>query len=302
MEHVCLSNLDASELAPIEEDVQPTEQPQEVQTVEAQPAAEEEQPDAIEIKPGEKYVPLSAVIALRKDNKDLKAQAQKVPQLEQRLSQIEPLVPFAEFVRNNPHLLQQPQPVAPAPVDPSTDPQLVTYAKRFDLYTADGKPDVERAKAIIEDHKRIADEAVAARMAPLEHQTNEQRAIANLNNVLATKDGDGNVLRQEFITQAVTSMAQGVDQRELIRMLADPKVAQVVALTALGLQAAAPRQKTTAIRQPGEPLHVETAGGKPPEYTITASGKRMAQIAKIPEKTYTEVAKAFNPNGPNTFD
>ena len=298
-----MSNLDASELAPIEEDVQQPEQPAEVQTVEAQPVADEESPDAIEIKPGEKYVPLSAVIALRKDNKDLKAQASKVPQLEQRLSQIEPLVPFAEFVRNNPHLLNQPQAQAPpAPVDPSTDPQLVTYAKRFDLYTVDGKPDVERAKAIIEDHKRIADEAVAARMAPLEHQTNEQRAIANLNSVLATKDGEGNALRQEFITQAVTSMAQGVDQRELIRMLADPKVAQVVALTALGLQAAAPRQKTTPVQTPGEPLHVETAGGKPPEYTITAAGKRMAQIAKIPEKTYTEVAKAFNPNGPNTFD
>ena len=311
------TGLDASELAPLPDDVaQPAAEPQEpqaeaVQTLEAQPADDE--PDAIEIHPGEKFVPLSAVQALRKDNKELKAQAAKVPQLEQRLQQIEPLVPFAEFVKNNPHLLQpQTAQPAPVPVPLDADPALVNYAKRFDLYTAEGKPDVERAKAIIDDHKKMAEEAAQAAVAPLQQQTNEQRAIANLNEILALKDGEGNAINADFITQAVASLVPPAktpqeaqkNQQELIKMLADKGVASVVANVALGLQARAPKQPKGAAQPPvpGAPLHVETAGGKAPQYTINASGKRMAEIAKIDPKKYEETARAFNPNGPNTFE
>lgn len=297
-----MSALDASELAPIQEETPPVEEtPPQQATTEQLP----EDPDPTEglQEAAEQVAALkNALTAARGQLRELKPQAQQVQQLQQRLSQIEPLVPFAEFVKNNPHLLQQQPPPAPAPPpDPHTDPQLVAYAKRFDLYTADGKPDVERAKAIIDDNRSIAREEAQRLMEPVQHATHEQRAIANLNGVLAIKDGSGEPLRQEFITQAVQSIAQGVDQKELIRLLADPKVAHVVGLTALGLQAAAPKpKKVEAPTAP--PLHVETAGGGSPNYQLTASGKRMAQLAKIPEKTYVETAKGFNPNGPNTFE
>lgn len=297
-------SIDASELAPIEETVE--QPPQEQPTAEAaavdpaQPPPDEPDPSEGLSEVAEQVSALKAALTqARGQLRDLKPLAQRTQQVEAELNSIKP---YAEFVKNNPHLLQPQAPPAPvAPPDPSTDPQLVSYAKRFDLYTGDGKPDVERAKAILDDNRKIAREEAQALVAPLEQQTYEQKAAANLTQVMAFKDGDGNVLQPVYIEEAVKSLAQGTDKAQLVKMLADPRVAKVIGVTALGLQAMATK-KPAAVAQPGEALHVETAGGRGPDYTMGDADKRVAKIARVSEKDWTAMNKNFNPNGPNSFE
>lgn len=237
---------------------------QESPTPEASPQSEPQaQADETEVElyehEGQKLVPLGAVVSLRKEIQALKQQAAKVPQLEQTVNEMRP---YVDFVSRHPAQPQSPQETASA--SPASDPALDTYAKRFDLYTSDGKPDVERARAIQDENRRIAREEASRLIEPVALQAYEQRAGLNVSQILSTtKDAEGRPLDQQYLGEAIAQLASGLagDRAQVYQLLSDPSVAAVLADNALGRQARATRATPAPTPPQNPPLHVERAGG-----------------------------------------
>src|SRR5688572_6928606 len=168
--------------------------------------AEDDVPEAVEVRPGEKMVPLSAVIALRRELKDLKPLAGKATQLEQTVNEMRP---YVDFLRTNQHLMQPQAPAPVAPTPPAEDPALVELARTLELYDPKtGLPDVARAGKIRDMTQATASaqaqQIVERHVAPLQATTNEQRAGANLQHVLTSyKDANGRAIDQQFVAEAV---------------------------------------------------------------------------------------------------
>lgn len=277
---------------------EPIEPPQaEIQTVVAAPAEDADIPEAIEIRPNEKYVPVGALKAVRDENKTLKAKAERADALESELNAARP---YAEFLRNNPHLMQ---PAAPAPVAPTTtgpDPELVDLAKALDLYDAAGQPDVSRAERIAKFSDKRAEKIADQRMAPVQEQTNESRAAANLQTLITTvKDGDGRAVEEQYVVAAVKSITGQVDKGTALKILADPNVVRVIGLTALGLQAASKKSPPKGPQAP--PLEVETAGGGH-DVELNDFSKKLARSTGRTEKQYAEAAKRYVPGKANSLE
>lgn len=260
-------------------------------------AQEEEDPTAGLDGAEEKLQALHhALTSARGQLRELKPLAQKAHQLEQQVNEFRP---YVEFLRNNQQLLQPQQ--ASAALSPQDDPALVDYARTLDLYTQDGKPDTSRAAKLREMTRTEAQAIAQQAIAPVQEATHEQRAAQNLQWIVGQKDADGRQLEEQYIAQTVGAIYQGMAPADAKRVLADPKVAQLIAYTALGLQAAAKPvgQRPQAPTQP--PLHVETAGGGH-EVALSDSSKRFAKMTGRTEKDWQESAKRFKPNQSNPLE
>lgn len=239
--------------------------------------------------------PIAAIVALRRELQELRPLAKKAGELK---AELDASRPFVEFVKANPQLLQPH--VQQAPPEPSkADPAVEQYARRFDLYTADGKPDIERAQAIIEENRAMAREEARKVMEPVETQTLEQRAIANLQWMENLTDANGQKLERGAIEAVVGQIMASMPRAQALKTLASPDVVQVLADTALGRQA---RTKKAPVAPPANPpLHIETAGGGSGP-VITDSSRRLARAAGISEKQFEASAKNFKPGQYNSFD
>jgi hypothetical protein len=288
-------------MADIDDDVAPPAPEEETPPVEEVPTAvvasteDPQEPDAVELKPGEPYVPVSALKALREQIKALKPQAERAGQLEQQLNQDKP---YADFLRNNPHLLKAPAPAAPAV--PAEDTVAAQYAQKFDLYTADGKPDVVRARAIMDDNRQMAREEAQTLIQPMQERTDMQAASANLQRVQTAKDANGQALEQQYIDAAIAPIIQQMSRPQALKVLADPQVAELIKFTALGYQAASKKSGAPVTPQ-NVPLHVEAAGGGS-QYAITDAERKLAKQVGRTEKDWTDGAKRYKPNSYNVLE
>lgn len=255
---------------------------------------------AITTPAGDKLVPLSALQEARGKIRDQAAQVARIPDLETEVATLRELKPFAEFVKNNPHLLQPQAPAAaPPPAPTGPDPELEQYARRFDLYTPAGIPDVERAKAIREDTAKIARTEAEKLFQPMEARGLQQQAAANLHWISQQTDAYGRPLSQDAIAEAVAPLVQGMDEPTRIKAMADPRVAQLLlshAKTAqLGRMAAPVAAPTTP------PLHTETPGGGAP-VTLSEQDRRLGARAGLNEQQLRDRAGRFNPRGSNVLE
>src|SRR3990167_7812082 len=173
---------------------------------EAEVQAEDETPPegTIEGTGGVKFVPLGAVIAERTQRKEatkqlaakdaeiaaLKPRAEEFDRVKATVSQALPLI---EKMKNRPDLMAQlDQPVRQQETPKSlSDAEAIEYAKDFDLYTPDGKPDVDRAQRIAAKHDAQADRRAQAVLAPLQEQNAQQAAAAMRLKVGTIKDPSG---------------------------------------------------------------------------------------------------------------
>lgn len=265
------------------------------------PPAEPPPADPVVEEEGEVTVPVGVAKALREEIKSLKPLAQKAQQLESELNAIKP---FATFLQQNPHLLQPHQPAPAPPPDPKTDPALIDYARTLDLYTAEGQPDVARAQKL-RDMTRADAQAIAREaLAPIAASTNEQKAAANLNQVMQTAQANGTPLEEQYLIQAVQGVTGRVERTEAVRILSDPNVVNLLAITALGLQS---MQKKGApapaapVAQPGPVLEVERPGG-PGQVQMSEDSRRLMRSAGVSEKQWTESAKKFVPGKSNVLE
>lgn len=255
---------------------------------------------AIEIPTG-KVVPLSALLETRQTVKDLKKQladlepaSAEAAQLRQYLHEAKP---YIEFLKNNPQLLT-PQAQPQRQPEPTDDIEAVDYAKEFDLYTADGKPDVTRARRIIEKQTKIALAAAQQATAPIAHQTESNKVSTVLQALSQEKDGEGNPVNPAAINAVAQDLVQKLGQAGARRFLATDESYDLVANMVWGKHAKMPRKKMPAAPE-HPPLETERAGGGSGEIVIDS---RRLHALGMTEKAYKETAKGFKPNSYNELE
>lgn len=188
----------------------------------------------------------------------LHAERERAKAASAALARIEPLVPeFTEF-------LNQKQNRNNANVERATRPSAETYADDDDLrgfalvrgyYKADGvTPDTERANQELNIMARIADRSAAKHVGPVQRDTVQSHADANYREALGRTFTDGEpIAERKYLEQVFNSVP--AEQR------ADPQVAQMLEVMALGVQELEARK---AGRRPSrrEPTFREGASGR----------------------------------------
>lgn len=290
-----------SEFDNVLESETPAAEPVAAEPAQPAPVAQDDDiPEAVEVRPGERMVPVGVIKALREELK-ARPKAEDLATLKQQLDEARP---YAEFLRNNPHLLQpqQPaQPQQPTQTAPQEDQALVELARTLELYDAQtGKPDVGRAAKIRDLTRSEAQQIAQQTIAPVQERTHEQQAANNLQQIVYTaKTADGAPLKQEYLMQAVRSITGALPKGEAMRVLADPTVAEVIKLTALGLQSINDKSAPQAPAAP--PLHIESPGGGN-EVVLSDGSRRLARMTGRSEADWQKSASRYVPGRANSLE
>lgn len=270
------------------------------------PATEEADPDGtISGAGGIKFVPLGAVKAERErrqaaekavKDKDtevagLKEKAQRYDEASQYLEQARPII---EKIKARPDILkladQPPAPVTPV-VDPAAEAEAVEYAKNFDLYTPEGKPDVPRAMRIIKFHDDRAAKQAQQAVHPILKTEAERQAQANFQHFVNQPEVNGYKIDPRLLREAFDNVGE---------VAADPRVAQVLFMNTLGRQIIAGHKPITA---PPPVVPTEALGGQvSQERPLTETSQRFMSAAGISKKSFTELREQFKPGQTNSLE
>lgn len=258
-------------------------------------------PGTIDGSGGVKFVPLDAVIAERRQRKEataklaekdaeLAALKPKADEWDKAKAHVEQALPLIEKMRNRPDLMAQldKPPAQDATPKPLTDAEAVEYAKDFDLYKADGTPDVDRAQRIAARNEALADRRAQAAVAPF-RQNDAQRASQDMKaKLLAYKDASGSTIDAAALEQAWSIVPPELSAR--------PEVAEVLYLMAKGIQSGKPGKPAP----PGPALQTESLGGGAKVESDKPS--RFAQAAGISQAEFRKTASAFKPGAVNVLE
>jgi hypothetical protein len=249
-----------------------------------QPAAEDTpaEVESVEVA-GKKYVPVGALIGERKQRQALQDRAAKADELE---AYVRDARPYVEFLKNNPDLLKPRTAPAPAaPHEPATDPRAEQLAKTLDLYTTDGKPDLARANTlqtlITQTAQAIADKAIG----PVQERNAQDQSARNFQIALTVKDADGRSPSQEALTQIWRTMPA--------HQTADPNVASILALTALGLDRVS--RKAAPAPPAHAPIVTESPGGPARRPSLSALETKIARDRGISDSKWQELTVGHVP-------
>lgn len=238
---------------------------------------------------GQKYVPVGALINERKQRQALTEKAARADQLDAEMSAARP---YVEFLKANPGLLQRQQQAQAAPQTEQVDPQLEQLAKTLDLYTPEGKPDLARATTLRQLVKAEAQEIARQTIAPMQKETYETKAARNFQAAVAMKDANG----RSPSPQALASLFKEVGAESA----ADPRIAGILALTALGLDysqsKSAPPAPITA------PLVTESQGNSPRRPSLSTLEASIARDRGITEQAWADNTKDFQRGRPQQLE
>jgi hypothetical protein len=259
----------AAEQAPAVPPEQPGEQPAEVEAVEVA---------------GQRYVPAGVLRELQEERKQRKEFQKQAAELESYARESKP---YVEFLKANPGLIsgrQQPQqPAAPQPDQP--DPQAEQLAKTLDLYTPEGKPDIGRAATIRNMMTATAQQIAQQTIAPMVQESDQTKSARNYQVALTIKDAQG----RSPSPQALQQIWRTMDPRQT----ADPNVASILALTALGLDSVS--QKPAPVAPAHPPIITEGQGGSPRRPAISALEANVARERGVSAEKWAEHTKGFTP-------
>jgi hypothetical protein len=315
-----MSSLESDLLQPdrVGDDAPPPEPPAEEAAApapEPEPAEDDDaalEAQTIALPDGDKLVPLSAVTGARKTVQLLKAElatlkpsAQRATELEQQIQtlqgtiqQMQPVVQaYQAYVAS-----QQAQPPA-APQQSAEDvAELEEVARDLDLYTADGKPDLEKARRQIERVEKRAEKIAQRVVAPMQQQDVQRQADYMLARAKATKAPNG--------LQPDPKILDAVWAKVDPRLAASPDGAkhlwaQAYAFTHMQQQIVAPTAPAgtardasgkfvpaAAAQAPPPPLYTPKAGGAqgPATTALSTEEQKFLKASGMTEKEYLESA------------
>lgn len=257
-------------------------------------APSEEEPEGTTEVNGERLVPLAALKAERQQRQALQGRAAKADELE---AYVRDSKPYVDFLRANPDLLKPRQPAPPAPTTfgaGPVDPEVEMVAKTLDLYTPDGKPDLQRAQAVVQLMDRKAAKASQQAVAPYHQQTAQDASARNYHAALGYKDPSGRSPSKEALTAIWRAMPA--------ESSADPQVALVLTMTALGMDAASGGRRPVAVPPGAPPLVTEGQGGAPRRATLSALETAIARDRGVTDAKWQEQTKGFVPGRPSSFE
>lgn len=217
--------------------------------------------------------------------KELAPLQEKVKEIDSLKAAVAELRPYADFLKQNPHLLQQPPP--PSEEEQIPDEQAATYARRYELFDAQtGQPDIKRAKAIIADQRResaeIAQQAAQQAIAPLQAQTAEQATRDNFLQAIQFVQGD-DIVTPELVAQQFAELGPNLTQH--------PQVARVALERAIG-RAYLERRQGQRKAPARAPVLSEAPGGQAPQSVpFTERAKKMG----LSESDLKSAHKTFKP-------
>jgi hypothetical protein len=263
--------------------------------------------DALAIPGGDKLVSMSETArvarAYRAQVKDLKTELESAKTSAARATELEGQITAlnAKVSELTPYVsAYQAMTQAAQSATPEDTSDAEEYARLLDLYTNEGKPDIERGKKGLALMKRLAEQEAQRSVAPLHQQTAQQQAAGNLARIKAT-------VAQRPDLGIDPNMVDVLAARLEPGALANPETAKwllavaagVVSLGNQGQQTGAkapprtPGGQFTATPPPGDPLFIEKAGGKDTE-AVSLNDKERAYIkaAGLSEKDYLESAKS----------
>lgn len=249
------------------------------------------------------YVPVSAVIGARAEAKTAKTAAAAAEADAKNLrDQLNQLAPSAEALRALQAAAavhqQQPQP-AQGPT-PQQQAEAEAFAKDFDLYTAEGKPDIDRAQRIIDRNAQVAKVAgeTAARnaTAPLIQRTVSNDILHNFERAKITEVNglkpDPQILKTYF--DRILTQPKGMET------LSDPNQVAIITKQAIfdtwnasGGKTPAPKA-APAQREAPEPVFSEKSGGQDqtPQFTLSGNEIKLAR-EMYPNQTEAQAVSAY---------
>lgn len=274
-----------------------TEVPAATTDATAAPVDDSLEPDAVAAANGEKYVPLAAVRAERERRKEAEAKikaheanlaplqekAQRYDEARQYLDQAKPYIEKAKAD------LQREKQQAP----PAVDPRVEQYAKDFDLYTPEGKPDVERAQRIIAFHREDSKAQAAQLVSPL-LQNEATRTTNNLfQHFVSQPEVNGIKINANYLREAFNMVGADI-------IAQNPNVAQVLFMNTIGRQMLEGQKPTTT---PAPVVPTESLGGNSvSEERLTAVSERFRQATDMKPEAYKEVRSRYKPGVSNSLE
>lgn len=215
---------------------------------------------------GNRMVPLSALIAAKREGKTAKARVKELEPVAARAVDIDTRLtnaqPYIDAIVNNPQLkaaalraVNGTRTSGEGTVQPDAneDPDAAAFAEDMGMYLSDGQtPDVARAQRAIARldarHGRQTDE----RMRPLAGITLNRQANETLRGIYAATDDDGvPIATPESIQEVVGLM------KDNPALMANPQVGDMVLNMAAGLD----RRKGRTPKAHDEPLYLASPGG-----------------------------------------
>lgn len=249
---------------------------------------------AVVIPGDEKLVPLSAVTNLREKLKATKGEAAKATGLQAELDRLRaeqeearPWIEAAKTIAATRQLQSQDQlQDRPTEPDPALQAELADVARDLDLFTADGKPDLDKAKRIHERTQRVAHQAAQQVVAPVHQHTIEQRASQMYQRAILTTAQDGSKPDPEILKDVFARVGP--------QLAASVEGARELWVAAMGRSVAAGRLVAPAAKAPVKeippPLLTERAGGKdePHKAPLSDMERRALKQMGMTEKDYLE--------------
>jgi len=254
------------------------------------------EPEAVAAANGEQYVPLKAVKAERERRKEAENLAK------QRDAEIAALKPKAEEFERAKSYLEQARPyiekarqdlARPAQTTPAVDPALEQYAKDFDLYTAEGKPDVTRAQRIMQFHDDRASKLAQQHMAPLVQHEANRTAQSLYQQYVSRPEVNGIKIDGRLLAEAFNMVGP-----ELIAQ--NPAVAEVLYQNTIARQFLSGQRPMTA---PAPVVPTESLGSNSaPEERLSSVAERMREAASIKTDDYKAIRGRYKAGQSNSLE
>jgi hypothetical protein len=261
----------------------------------AEPDPDEAETSALAVADaaGNKMVPLSALMAVKRENKTLKGRVGELEPVAARVTEtndrLDAASPYINAIANNPKLKAEAlranghtRASGEDTAQPDDDPDAEEWAEIHNLYLPDGVTlDVARAKRSMAVYDRRNGRTVTEAIRPLAGVTLNQRAESNLREVLNMEDANGTPLvTRDSLQEVAAQLPQ--------HLLADDNVKTLVLRLARGIDA----EKGRTPKAQDEPLFMESSRRSGPrEVVIDSDTKARLSRLGLSEKDYLESSK-----------
>lgn len=256
---------------------------------------------------GEKLVPLKALQAERGKRKDAEALAskkdeeyaplkEKAQKFDESVQYLNAARPYIEKLRANPDLvkhLQTGQPAPKAPSGPLSDQEALEYAKDFDLFKADGSPDVDRAQRIAQRHADLSARQAQQLVAPLAQNEAQRQTNTLFQHYVNRPEVNGIKVDAKMLAEAFNTV--GSDN-----IAANPNIAEVLFMNTIGRQLLS-GHKPIPVSSP--PIVTESIGApRAPETSFTDTDEKFYRASGMKRDAFTETRERYQAGRNNSLE
>lgn len=273
--------------------------------VETPPPAADDDADegVITAATGDRFVPLSALKSERQKRKDAESKVlpdadvqllkQKAALYDESAQYLQQAKPIIEKIKNRPDIIALAD-KPPAQQQQQADQRAEAYAKQFDLYTPEGKPDITRAQAILADQDARMQSIAQQVVAPLA-QTEAQRVAETLyQRTLQQPEVNGFKIDPKFLQEAWS-----VVPPELVA--ANPAVAELMKFVAAGRQVLSGHKPMQAPPPPVVPTE-PSGGGRGSDQPLNQMSEKFQQVSGMKPADFRSTREKYTPGGPNSLE